>query len=232
MRAPHRVRDRSPPVDGAPRRSNHHHRARPHHRGRDARRTDVLDRFLRPPALPASGAPMTAVRKVVEFPDRRQRRRDYETAFLPATLEVIETPPSPIGRATGATIIAVFCIAVIWASLGKVDMVATAPGKIVPSDRTKTVQPFEAGVVRAIRVRDGASVNAGDVMIELDPTISAADVEHAMSDLVGAGLDVARLRPALAGPTDSDITPPTGAGERLVETHRQFLATQTAEHQA
>ena len=177
---------------------------------------------------------MTTVRKVVEFPDRRQRRRDHETAFLPATLEVVETPPSPIGRAIGATIIAVFCVAVIWASLGKVDMVATAPGKIVPSGRTKTVQPFEAGVVRAIRVRDGASVKAGDVMIELDPTISAADVEHARSDLVGAELDVARLRAALAGPTDSvaGFKPPTGADEGLVETHRRFLATQTAEHEA
>ncbi len=175
---------------------------------------------------------MTTVRKVVEFPGRPQRRRDHETAFLPATLEVIETPPSPIGRAIGATIIAVFCVAVIWASLGEVDMVATAPGKIVPSGRTKTVQPFEAGVVRAIRVRDGASVKAGDVMIELDPTISAADVEHARSDLVGAELDVARLRAALAGPTDSDFAPPAGAGEGLVETHRRFLASQTAEHNA
>jgi len=177
---------------------------------------------------------MTAVRKVVEFPDRQRRRRDHETAFLPATLEVVETPPSPIGRAIGATIIAVFCVALIWACLGAVDMVATAPGKIVPSGRTKTVQPFEAGVVRAIRVRDGASVKAGDVMIELDPTISAADVEHARSDFVGAELEVARLRAALAGPTDSvaGFTPPTGADEGLVETHRRFLATQTAEHEA
>src|SRR5207237_3991920 len=106
--------------------------------------------------------------RVVEFPDRHQHRRNHETAFLPATLEVVETPPSPIGRAIGATIIAVFCIALIWASLGKVDMVATAPGKIVPSGRTNTVQPFDAGVVRAIGVREGASVKAGDVMIELE----------------------------------------------------------------
>jgi hemolysin D len=177
---------------------------------------------------------MTTVKKVVEFPDRQRRRRDHETAFLPATLEVVETPPSPIGRAIGATIIAVFCVAVIWASLGEVDIVATAPGKIVPSGRTKTVQPFEAGVVRAIHVRDGASVKAGDVMIELDPTISASDVEHARSDLVGAELDVARLRAALAGSIDSvaDLMPPAGAGEGLVETHRRFLATQTAEHKA
>jgi hemolysin D len=177
---------------------------------------------------------MTTARKVVDFPDRRQHRRGYETAFLPAALEVIETPPSPIGRIMGTTIIAVFCVAVIWASLGKVDMVATAPGKIVPSDRTKTVQPFEAGIVRAIRVRDGASVSTGDVMIELDPTISASEVEHARSDLVAAALDVARLRAALAEPADSveEFSPPTAASERLVETHRGFLTAQTAEHKA
>jgi hemolysin D len=171
---------------------------------------------------------------VVEFPNRQQRRRNHETAFLPATLEVVETPPSPIGRAIGATIIAVFCVALIWASMGKVDMVATAPGKIVPSGRTKTVQPFEAGVVRAIRVRDGASVKAGDVMIELDPTISSADVEHAKSDLVGAELDVARLRAALTSQSDSaaDFTPPAGARDELVEAHRRLLAIQTAEHKA
>jgi hemolysin D len=177
---------------------------------------------------------MTTVRKVVEFPDRRQRRRDHETAFLPATLEVIETPPSPVGRAIAAMIIAVFCVAVTWASLGKVDMVATAPGKIVPSARIKVVQPFEAGVVRAIRVRDGASVKPGDVMIELDPTLSAADVEHARSDLVGAELDVTRLRSALAGRADSDadFMPLNGAAKGLVETQRRFLATQLAEHKA
>jgi hemolysin D len=171
---------------------------------------------------------------VVKFPNQPQRRRDHETAFLPATLEVVETPPSPIGRAIGATIVAVFCVAVIWASLGKVDMVATAPGKIVPSGRTKTIQPFEAGVVRAIRVRDGAPVKAGDVMVELDPTISTADVEHAKSDLVGAELEVARLRAALASQSDSaaDLAPPAGASDELVEAHRRLLAIQTAEHKA
>jgi hemolysin D len=176
---------------------------------------------------------MTAAR-VVELPVRRQRRRNHETAFLPAALEIIETPPSPIGRAIGATIIAVSCVAVIWASLGEVDMVATAPGKIVPSGRTKNVQPFEAGVVRSIHVRDGASVKAGDMMIELDPTITTADVEHARSDLVGAELDVARLRTALANQTDpaAQLTPPAGARNELVEAHRRLLAIQIAEHKA
>ena len=71
---------------------------------------------------------MTTARNIIKFPERPARRRDYETAFLPAALEVVETPPSPIGRAIMATIIAFFCIAVGLGVIGKVDIVASAPG--------------------------------------------------------------------------------------------------------
>ena len=53
---------------------------------------------------------------------------------------------------------------------------------------------FETGVVRAIHVRDGQNVKAGDVLIELDPTMNDAERDHLQSDLVAAELDVARLR--------------------------------------
>jgi hemolysin D len=46
---------------------------------------------------------MTAARKIIQFPSRPRQRRQYETAFLPAALEVVETPPSPVGRAVGLT---------------------------------------------------------------------------------------------------------------------------------
>jgi len=176
---------------------------------------------------------MTSAKKVIPFPQTPARRRDYELAFLPAALEITETPPSPIGQAIGATIIALFCLAVLWASLGTVDIVATAPGKIVPSGRTKVIQPFETGVVRAIHVQDGQSVKAGDSLIELDSTMSAAELGHLKSDLIAAQLDVARLRAALAGhanPLD-DFRPPEGASAALVEMQRQFLISQGAERQ-
>jgi hemolysin D len=177
---------------------------------------------------------MTAVRKIIQFPSRPRQRREYETAFLPAALEVVETPPSPIGRAVGLTIILLFCAALGWASLGKVDVVATAPGKIVVNGRTKVIQPAETGVVRAIHVRDGAVVKAGDVLIELDPTINAAELDHVKSDLIAAELNIARLRAALAADINpiADLAAPAGASQRLVEMHRQFLASQKAEHAA
>src|SRR5262249_4231516 len=129
---------------------------------------------------------------VVPLPPGPNRRDKHQLAFLPAALEIVETPPSPIGRAIGVTIIALFGLALAWASLGEVDIIAAAPGKIIPSGRTKVIQPFETGVVRAIHVRDGHSVKAGQVLIELDPAMNEAERNHLRRDLTSAQLDVAR----------------------------------------
>ena len=165
---------------------------------------------------------------------RAHARRRAELAFLPAALEIVETPPSPIGRAIGATIIVLFGAALAWAGWGTIDIVASATGRIVPSERTKLVQPFETGVVRAIRVQDGQAVKAGDVLIELDPTVNAADRDRLHADLLAEQLNIARLRAALADADEAaaDFTPPAGADPALIRTQRQLLFSQVAEHRA
>ena len=95
-----------------------------------------------------------------------------------------------------------FCAALVWAWWGTIDIVASATGKIVPSGRTKVIQPFETGVVRSIRVQDGQAVKAGDVLIELDPTVNAAERDHLRNDLLAEQLNIARLRAALGGGDD------------------------------
>jgi hemolysin D len=174
---------------------------------------------------------MNPSQKIVPFPRKEMVRRETELAFLPAALEIVETPPSPTGRAIGITVIALFCFSLVWAGFGTVDIVATAPGKIIPTGRTKLVQPFESGVVRAIRVRDGQSVRAGDLLIDLDPTMTEAERDHLRSDLISAKLEVARLRAALSGQSDPshDFQPPDGASPALIEINRQLLLSQVAE---
>src|SRR3954470_1953062 len=120
---------------------------------------------------------MRSAKNILAFPKQRVERRQDELAFLPAALEIVETPPSPIGRAIAFTLIAMFSAALAWACIGTVDIVAVAPGKIIPSGRTKTIQPFETGVVQAIQVRDGQSVKSGDVLVELDTTAVNAELE-------------------------------------------------------
>ena len=177
---------------------------------------------------------MKAEKKVVPFPAGPKPRDREELEFLPAALEIVETPPSPIGRAIGATVIGLFVLAFAWASLGHVDIVATAPGKIIPTGYSKLIQPFETGVVHAILVTNGQTVKAGDVLIELDSTINEGEISHLRGDLQSAQLDVARLRGALTDIDDpmAAFHPPEGANPALVAMQRQFLVAQVAEHRA
>jgi hemolysin D len=173
---------------------------------------------------------------VHHLPTRRPNRatRRAATEFLPAALEILETPPSPVGRAIGGAIILFCAIALVWASVGHVDIIATAQGKVIPSGKTKIIQPFETGVVRAIRVQDGMAVKAGDVLVELDPTINAAERDRLAKELTAARLDVARLTAAVAAVDHPETTlvPPPNASAAQLELHTTLLANQLGEYRA
>ena len=120
-----------------------------------------------------------------------------ERAFLPAALEIVETPASPTFRVTAAVISAFLVSAVVWSYVGHVDIVATAPGEVIARDRTKIIQPSDTGEVREINVAEGDHVEAGQVLINLDPTMAKADVARYTDELMQAELDRIRLRAEL-----------------------------------
>lgn len=184
--------------------------------------------------MKSARAAIAAARNVVSFPTARERRERDELAFLPGALEIVETPPSPVGRAVGATIVALLSMSLIWAAFGQVDIVASASGRIVPLGGVKLIQPFETSIVRAIDVRDGQHVKAGDVLVELDPTMTKGEEEHIRSDFVAAELEIARLRAALSDNADPQAVfdPPAGASAALIAVQRQFLAKETEEYRA
>src|ERR1700743_2542403 len=92
---------------------------------------------------------------VQEYRPSALLRSPDEREFLPAALEIIEKPASPAGRLIAMTICGAVLIALIWAVFGKIDIIATAQGKVVPIGNTKAIQPMEIGIVRAIHVADG-----------------------------------------------------------------------------
>ena len=166
--------------------------------------------------------------KALLNPFTDKTRHQYE--FLPAALEIVETPPSPAGRLTMLAMIGFIVIALAWASLGKLDIIATAEGRIIPSGKVKLIQPYETGVVKTIAVHDGQHVHAGDLLVELDPTMDRAELGHVGHDLMAAEIDAARLR-ALESGAD-DLVPPKEADAADVETARHLLTAQRAEQQA
>ncbi|MGH8697743.1 MAG: hemolysin secretion protein D, partial [Burkholderiales bacterium] len=122
------------------------------------------------------------------------RRLPLERQFLPAALELQESPPPALPRAIMWTLIAAFAGALVWATVGRVETVAVAHGRIIPSDRAKVIQPSETAVVKRIFVADGQSVRAGELLVELDATISTADAKRSKEEWLAARLEAARAK--------------------------------------
>lgn len=154
-----------------------------------------------------------------------QRRLPHETQFLPAALELQETPVSPAPRVAMWLIIAFALIAVVWAIFGRIDVVATAQGKLVPNDRTKVIQSFETATVKEIKVTDGQIVKAGEVLLELDATVADADSSRFANDVVSAKAQGARAKSMLKAidtgkapslPPMPDVSPERRAQEQRI----------------
>jgi len=170
-------------------------------------------------------------RKSLDSPSRTQD----EIAFLPAHLELTETPVSPAARWTMRIIVAFFCSALLWACIGKVDVVAVAPGKTVVGSRTKVIQPLETAVVRRILVRDGQGVKRGELLVELDATATGADFRQVDEALIAARL--AQLRQtAMLQALDTGVLPgmpdDPGASASRVRAAWDLAASELAEYQA
>jgi hemolysin D len=154
--------------------------------------------------------------------------------FLPAVLEIQDAPPSPVGRAIAWTIMAVFTVGIIWSAVGKIDIVAVAQGKVIPSGYSKVIQPviqqFESGIVAAIHVQDGSVVKKGDVLIELDPTQNRADRDRASNEHRAAKVEAARLRALIAG--KAALEAPADGDPQYVLLQQQLLRDQLTEYRA
>ena len=163
---------------------------------------------------------------------RRARRSDQD--FLPSALAIVDRPASPAARAVALTLVAFFTIAVVWAMVGEVDIVAVAQGKIVPTGGVQAIQSLEIGVVRAIHVREGQDVKNGDLLIELDPTESEVDKGQVARELIAAQVDYARqnaMLRALDG-GKAAFTAPQGVDPNVVMLHRERLKSDILAHEA
>lgn len=126
-----------------------------------------------------------------------QVRHSHELAFLPANLELVETPTHPAPKWTMRIIVVLALLIVLVSLFGQLDIVAVTKGKLIPDERVKVIQPAITGVVRRILVRDGQRVTAGQLLMELDLTQAAADTDKARSAKIQAALSAERSRTLL-----------------------------------
>ncbi len=180
----------------------------------------------------AAGVTAAALAHERALPPRAARGRD-ETAFLPAALELLETPPSPTARLLFWSLAVLVALALGWSFIGQLDVVAVAEGRLVPAGKVKLVQPLEAGIVRAIHVQDGQSVQAGDLLIELDTATMNADQRRLEAEFVASEAEAARLRAALHPENPlAHFEPSAAVPEAIRAGSRALLLSQVEEYNA
>jgi hemolysin D len=186
---------------------------------KEARALEPSGAARAPVAAPAAGKALVE-RRLPVVADRR---------FLPADLEILETPPSPVRLVLILVICALVVGAVVWAYYGRLDIVAVASGKMEPTGRVKVIQPFEAGKVAAVLVANGEHVKAGQTLIEMDAGDARAEQAEAQAAYDSAVAEAKRRRVAIALARVRKLAAPTIVWEddvqpRLREREEQVLA--------
>lgn len=148
--------------------------------------------------------------------------------FAPGLLSIQESPPARLPRAVMYTVAVLFVILLFWAIFGKLDIIASAEGRLVPETYIKIVQPADAGIVQEILVREGEQVQQGQVLMRMDTQLARADAKTIANDLALRSLQLRRIDAEL---TDTPLTRRPGDPDdlfRQVESqyrgHRQSYA--------
>lgn len=119
--------------------------------------------------------------------------------FAPSLLRLQDRPPHPLGQRVLWVLLGLIVLLLLWAMLGRLDVVAIAEGKLVPQSYAKIVQPAEAGIVKEILVKEGDTVRAGQVLMRMDNVISDADAKLLQSDAQRKHLLLRRIDAELGG---------------------------------
>eukprot|EP01037_Dinobryon_pediforme_P004514 gene4514-4559_t len=145
--------------------------------------------------------------------------------MFPAT-----NPVSPTGRRTAYALLGLLVATFAWLVFGQVDVVASAPGTILQSGKTKLVQSAGSGVVAAIHVRDGDRVHAGQILVDLDTTLASAELEQAQKGLLNDLLEVERNRAVVAALDGKGLhfNPPPGTPPDVAAAQARLAAAQVA----
>jgi HlyD family secretion protein len=141
--------------------------------------------------------------------------------FTPDLLTIQEQPPSRLPRTVGYVTVGLFGLLLVWATVGKLDIIAGAEGRLVPRNYSRVLQPAEAGIVREVLVRDGEEVKAGQVLMRMDATTASADMGTLKADAALKALGLRRIDAELRGqPLLIDVRDPPELAVQVLAQYR------------
>lgn len=165
-------------------------------------------------------------KKAPQLPAKKGELSVDALEFAPGLLAIQESPPQRLPRVVMYAVSALFAVLLAWALFGKLDIVASAEGRLVPQTYVKIVQPADAGIVQEILVREGQSVRAGQVLMRMDTKVARADENSIKGELALKSLQLRRIDAEL------NNTPLLRQGGDADDMFRQVQAQLRERHQA
>ena len=110
-----------------------------------------------------------------------------------------QAPPAPLPRMMMWCLLFLFGVLLGWAVIGKLDIVATSEGKLVPVTFLKIVQPSEGGIIKELLVKEGEQVTVGQVLVRMDTHLSDADTKALAAEIALRKLTLRRIDAELSG---------------------------------
>ena len=163
---------------------------------------------------------------------RIREMNNHEKEFLPAVLAVTETPPSHAARLLTYIIILMFTTLVIWSVLGKIDIIATAGGKLLPASNIKTIQTLVDSEIEEIYVQEGQYVREGQPLIKFNQTEVLANISRLNNEISALEISIARLKALLTADPQKNFIYDNSIDEYLIKMHSDLLKTQMTEKAA
>ena len=147
--------------------------------------------------------------------------------FKPLLIEIEDKPLNPLGRIILYLVLAIMVFATAWLILAKVDVVVSAQGKVIPSGEIKILKPLESGVVSKIFVKESDRVKKGDILIQIDPTVTDASLSSKQDDLAVINSDIALLYALIneSNLSKDEINKLNSSQLNLYNSQRQILAS-------
>ena len=150
------------------------------------------------------------LKKIEKYLEKFLIRSDSEDKeFLPPAVEILETPPSPMGRMLVWAVLGLFVLVLLWSFIGEIDEVVVARGKVIPVGYTKVLQSEDKGIVKRILVQEGQKVKKGELLMELDRTMSESDLNALKKEISYYDINIRRILAELA---DKPFMSETGTG--------------------
>ena len=127
----------------------------------------------------------------------------------------------------------VVVVFILWASIATVDEIVRADGEMISSSRSQIVQNLEGGILSEMLVKEGDTVEKGQVLARLRGTEFRTSTDDLQEQLDALSVRQLRLEAELEGRDTFDVPEDLAArAERVLASERALLTARTADYLA